>query len=46
MDALTKSFLGISMQDVAIVGCKNASMGELVKHLSPLGSIEPDEYYI
>lgn len=44
MDALTKSFSDISMQDVAIVGGKNASMGEMMKHLSPLGINIPDGF--
>ncbi|UPK72723.1 phosphoenolpyruvate synthase [Chitinophaga filiformis] len=37
MEALVKGFAEISMQDVAQVGGKNASMGEMMKHLTPQG---------
>ncbi|MCF6405320.1 phosphoenolpyruvate synthase [Chitinophaga filiformis] len=44
MEALIKSFSEISMQDVASVGGKNASMGEMMKHLTPQGINIPDGF--
>ncbi|PSL34665.1 PEP/pyruvate-binding domain-containing protein [Chitinophaga ginsengisoli] len=44
MEALVKSFSEISMQDVATVGGKSASMGEIMKHLSPQGINIPDGF--
>lgn len=44
MEALIKRFSDISMQDVTVVGGKNASMGEMMKHLAPLGINIPDGF--
>ncbi|SHN28560.1 phosphoenolpyruvate synthase [Chitinophaga sp. CF418] len=44
MEALVKSFSDINIQDVAIVGGKNASMGEMMKHLTPQGINIPDGF--
>jgi len=44
MEALVKSFSEISIKDVATVGGKNASMGEMMKHLSPQGINIPDGF--
>lgn len=40
----TLPFDKLSIKDVAIVGGKNASLGEMVKHLQPLGINVPDGF--
>lgn len=36
-DALVCNLADVSLDDIAIVGGKNASLGEMIRHLSPLG---------
>lgn len=44
MKEIIRYFSGIGMNDVAAVGGKNASLGELYNHLSPLGVRVPDGF--
>ena len=46
MKPIIKSFQEISMDDLSQVGGKNASLGEMIKNLSPLGINIPDGFAI
>ena len=46
MNRYTISFSDLSMADLSEVGGKNASLGEMIRNLSPLGITIPDGYAI
>lgn len=46
MTALIKQFKDITLNDIELVGGKNASLGELIKHLAPKGINVPDGFAI
>jgi pyruvate,water dikinase len=46
MKNFTKPFEKITLDDVASVGGKNASLGELISNLTPLGVVVPDGFAI
>lgn len=46
MKALIKKFSDISMQDLPLVGGKNASLGEMFSQLSPKGIAVPDGFAV
>ena len=46
MKKYIKSFSHVSLEDVAIVGGKNASLGEMINNLKSLGVEVPDGFAI